>query len=85
MHLQGFLNQLADGAGFGGTSKLISLFQIDNPAICEVMGVEEQDYIHSSYVINAERKIVNRPIEDQKPYIDREIFMKEMIIKPIDQ
>jgi acetolactate synthase I/II/III large subunit len=66
-------------------SKLISLFQIDNPAICEVMGVEEQDYIHSSYVINAERKIVNRPIEDQKPYIDREIFMKEMIIKPIDQ
>jgi hypothetical protein len=30
-------------------------------------------------------KIVRRPFEDQKPFLDRNIFHQQMIIKPIDQ
>ena len=30
------------------------------------------------------RKFGFRPIEDQSPYIDRELFFKEMIVKPLE-
>ena len=64
---------------------LNKLFSTEGPVICEIMGLEDQDYISSSYARNSEKRIVRRPIEDQAPYLDRELFLKEMIIKPIDQ
>ena len=33
---------------------------------------------------NKDGKYVKRPLEDQAPFIDRELFLKEMIIEPID-
>jgi acetolactate synthase I/II/III large subunit len=64
---------------------LNKLFSTEGPVICEIMGLDDQDYISSSYARNSEKLIVRRPIEDQVPYLDRELFLKEMIIKPIDQ
>ena len=64
---------------------LHNVFDMQGPVICEVMGLESQCYIHSSYTKNAKRRLVQRPIEDQSPYLDREVFLKEMVIEPIDQ
>jgi len=53
--------------------------------ICEIMADENQEYIEIGYAKNAEGKIVRRPLEDQKPFLDRNIFLKQMLIEPIDQ
>ena len=53
--------------------------------ICELNGFENQKYIEISHAKNKEGKYVRRPIEDQYPFLDRNLFLKEMIIKPIDQ
>ncbi len=57
----------------------------EGPMIYEIGGNPDQKYIHSSYARNAERKIVHRPLEDQSPYLGRNIFLDEMIVEPIDQ
>lgn len=65
-----------------GISKLM---QTDGPVICEVMCVEQQEYLHSSIAKGQDKRMVRRPIEDQSPFMDRELFLSEMIIEPIDQ
>lgn len=65
--------------------KLAELFSVDGPIICEVIGDENQEFIRNSYAFNSQRRIVNRSLEDQAPFMDRELFLKEMIIDPIDQ
>jgi len=57
---------------------------MDGPVLCEVMGVENQDYLRSSYGHNSKRRIVQRPIEDLAPFIARELLSSEMIIEPLD-
>jgi len=70
-------SELADG--------LKSLFTMEGPVLCEVMCVEDQKYLHSSYTLNQKKRLVRRPIEDLSPFLDRKIFMREMVIDPIDQ
>ena len=65
--------------------KLKSVISSDGPVLCEVMGKENQDYITTSYAKNSKRRIVQRPLEDQAPFLDRSLFLSEMIIEPIDQ
>lgn len=55
------------------------------PLLCEIKAVHDQEYLRSSYAHNKERKIVSRPLEDQAPFMDRNLFLSEMIIDPIDQ
>lgn len=66
-------------------NQLAHVLNTEGPVICEVMGLEDQCYIHSSYCRDSNRKFVQRPLEDQSPFLDREVFLKEMIIAPIDQ
>tara|TARA_S200000501_G_scaffold163003_1_gene153631 strand:+ start:1846 stop:3630 length:1785 start_codon:yes stop_codon:yes gene_type:complete len=66
-------------------NKLKDIINFDGAVICEIMGKEDQDYITTSYAKNSKRRIVQRPLEDQAPFIDRSIFLSEMIIEPIDQ
>lgn len=54
------------------------------PVLCEVMGLENQAYIHSSYTKNEKGRVVQPPIEDQSPFLDRSLFRNEMIVEPID-
>lgn len=63
---------------------LKELMEIQGPVICEIMATEEQDYIRSGAAFNSQRKFVNRPLEDQMPFLPREVIEKEMIIEPID-
>jgi len=67
------------------TDKLTSLFKAEGAVLCEIMGLENQEYITNWHTRNAENRFVNRPIEDQAPFLDRDLFLSEMIIKPIDQ
>ncbi len=69
----------------GLDGKIKSVFEIEGPVLCEIMGKENQNYIHSSYIRNKYKKIVTRPIEDQSPFLDRELFLSEMIIDVVDQ
>lgn len=55
------------------------------PILCEVMGLEDQEYIKNDLGRNKKRRFVKRGLEDQSPFMDRELFLKEMIVEPIDQ
>ena len=55
------------------------------PLIFEIKGLENQEYISTAYARTKDRKFVHRPLEDQAPFLDREVFLSEMIIDPIDQ
>ena len=63
---------------------LKELMKTQGPVICEIMATEEQDYIRSGAAFNSQRKFVNRPLEDQMPFLPREVIEREMIIVPID-
>jgi len=67
------------------TEKLQSVIDMDGPVLCEIMGLENQEYIHVGHVRNSNNKIVTRPLEDQSPCLDRDLFLSEMVIDPIDQ
>lgn len=65
-------------------SKLDEVMNMEGPVICEVMAVEDQVYIRNGAGFNSHRKFVVRPLEDQMPFMDRELLKREMIIEPID-
>ncbi|MEL7567165.1 MAG: thiamine pyrophosphate-binding protein [Dehalobacterium sp.] len=65
--------------------RLSSVYEMKGSLLCEVICVEDQEYLHSSFTRNAQKGVVRRPLEDQSPYMDRELFLSEMIIEPIDQ
>jgi acetolactate synthase-1/2/3 large subunit len=66
-------------------SKLENIVDIQEPILIEIMCREDQSYIEVGTTKNIERKYVSRPLEDQIPFLDRDIFLNEMIINPIDQ
>lgn len=55
------------------------------PVLCEVKCVEDQKYFHTSFAINKKKRLVKRPLEDLSPFLDREVFYKEMLIDPIKE
>ena len=64
---------------------LKKMMEMKGPVLCEIMGREDQDYITISHARNSKKRFVRRPIEDQSPFLDRQIFLSEMIVEPIDQ
>lgn len=65
--------------------RIQAVINMKEAVICEILGLENQEYISSGHVKDKNGKIVTRPIEDQFPYLDRELFLSEMIIEPINQ
>lgn len=65
--------------------KLEGVFASNGSVLCEIMAKEDQEYIHSSYRKNANGKFQQPPIEDQSPFLERDLFLSEMIVAPIDQ
>lgn len=67
-------------------SKELDLLMSEQDAVlCEVVCTEEQKYLHSSFTVNEQRKLIRRPIEDMSPFLDRELFLSEMVIEPVNQ
>ena len=60
------------------------VLDMDSPCICEVMCREDQPYLHSSFAMNSARRLVRRPIEDLSPFMERDLFMGEMLVEPIE-
>lgn len=56
------------------------------PFICEIMMGPKQPLIPkvTSYV-RSDGKVISKPMEDMYPFLPREEFLKNMIIKPIDE
>ncbi|MGN0620227.1 MAG: thiamine pyrophosphate-binding protein [Porcipelethomonas sp.] len=57
---------------------------IEGPCICEVYCDDSQYDLHNALVTYGKRKFGFRPIEDQSPFIDRDVFFREMIVKPME-
>ena len=66
-------------------SEINNVLKEKETVICEIVADENQEYIEIGYAKNKKGEIVRRPLEDQKPFLDRNIFLREMIIDPIDQ
>lgn len=63
---------------------LDEMLQCQEPCICEVMSDPEQFDLHNALVQYGKRKFGFRPIEDQSPFIERDVFFEEMIIEPLE-
>jgi len=64
--------------------KIKNVIKMDGPVVCEVMCVSDQNFLSVSAAMNSKKRLVNRPLEDQSPFLDRDLFLKEMIIEPLD-
>ncbi len=65
---------------------LKSLFAANGPVLCEILGREDQGYIELGQAKSEiSGRFVRRPLEDQTPFLPRELFLEEMIIEPINQ
>ena len=64
--------------------KIAAVLKMKGPVVSEVMCVEKQPFITVACAFNSKHRMVNRPLEDQAPFIDRELFKQEMIITPLD-
>lgn len=61
------------------------VMKYNGPVICEVNSLEGQDIIPTvSSAINKNGIMVSKPLEDMFPFLDRDEFKKEMIIKIIE-
>ncbi len=65
--------------------KLDVLFCDNKPAICEVNTDPDEFDLHNALVMYGKRKFGFRPIEDQSPFIDRDVFFEEMIVEPLEE
>ncbi len=65
---------------------LKKMLEYEGPVLCELMGRPDQNYIEIGQIRSTiDRRFMRRPLEDQEPFLSREIFLGEMLIEPIDQ
>ncbi len=56
----------------------------DKAVLCEIICTEKQQFLKNSYAMNKKHRILRRTLEDQFPFLDREMIRSEMIIEPIE-
>jgi len=64
--------------------KIQEVLKKEGPVVCEVMCIEDQRFLTVALQTNSKKRLVNSPLEDQSPFMDRAVFRKEMIIQPLD-
>lgn len=77
----GYIKISSSGELYQGLKETLAM---EGPVICEIISNNNQSYIHNSYRRNSAGKFVQPPMEDQSPFLDRELFLSEMIIDPVD-
>lgn len=85
--------KIADAFGIK-YSKVDNLENLDNaiqemygdemPYVLEIVTDPDQFDLHNALVMYGKRKVGFRPIEDQSPFIERDVFFEEMIIEPLE-
>lgn len=63
---------------------LDDLMAAEEPVLCEVVCKEDQKYFHTSFRKGVTGAMVRPPIEDQSPFMDRDLFLSEMVVEPVD-
>lgn len=67
-------------------SGLSAMLATEGAVLCEVMGRADQGYIEVGHARSAvDKRFLRRPLEDQQPFLPRDLFLREMVIEPIDQ
>ncbi len=67
-------------------SGLTEVLESGGPTLCEIMGRPDQGYIEVGQTRSEiDRRLVRRALEDQAPFLERDVFRSEMIIEPIYQ
>ena len=61
-------------------NKLINIFDKTYPIICEIYVFDQERYPKLGAVKNEDGTFTGRPFEDMKPFLDRDVLEKEMII-----
>lgn len=65
---------------------LDKVFAIKGPVLCEIICPEDQEVIPTvSSAKRADGTMVSKPTEDMYPFLDRDEFLEQMIVKPIDE
>jgi acetolactate synthase-1/2/3 large subunit len=65
---------------------LSAMLASEGPVLCEIMGRADQGYIEVGHARSAvDKRFLRRPLEDQQPFLPRDLFLREMVIEPIDQ
>ncbi len=64
--------------------ELDMLLSGDKPTICEIICREDQPFLKNSYAMSKNRRLLRRPLEDQYPFLDRDIIKKEMLIDTVE-
>jgi acetolactate synthase-1/2/3 large subunit len=65
---------------------LKEVMMYDGPVICEVICPENQEIIPAvSSMKKEDGTMVSKPIEDMYPFLDRNVFFKEMIVTPLEE
>jgi acetolactate synthase-1/2/3 large subunit len=65
---------------------LKEIFEYNYPVICEIKCPNNQEIIPTvSSIKKTDGTMISKPLEDMYPFLDREEFLREMIIKPIQE
>jgi len=57
---------------------------IDGPVICEIICKENQPFLKNAFAMNKRHRLLRRSLEDQAPFLERDVIISEMIIEPIE-
>ncbi|MBF05482.1 hypothetical protein CL644_02130 [bacterium] len=65
---------------------LQEVLDYSGPVLCEIMCPENEPVIPAASAIERpDGSIVSRPLEDMMPFLDRDEYLSNMIIKPVDE
>lgn len=64
--------------------RIAKVLNMEGPVVCEVMCDVDQQFLNVSTAKNSQNRFVTRPLEDQAPFMDRDLFNKEMIVPILD-
>ena len=68
------------------TQKIREVLAYPHAVVCEVMCIRDQEIVPAvSSVRKEDGSMVSKPLEDMFPFLDREEFFKEMIVKPLSE
>ena len=65
--------------------KLRAVLEEPGSVLCEITGFTDQEYIQTSQILGKNRRLIRKPLEDQAPFIERNLFFKEMVIPPMNE
>lgn len=73
---------LSERAGMEETIR--NVLMSDDAVLCEVLCKPEQQFLKNSYAMNRKHRLLRRTLEDQAPFLDRDVLLAEMVIAPIE-